>query len=152
MLVCVWLRSTEWLLNQPHGPVSPVTKTSTYLSRDNMGNAVGCLRCFFFGVASVLVFASINFGISALGFGAKGIIASMSWFTTRQASPWHSHAILADTESWASAYQSAHYGGFTPAAGWFAKLTSIGMTGGNLLAGMVGSIIAMVFSCFTSRR
>ncbi|KAF4594737.1 putative transmembrane protein [Ophiocordyceps camponoti-floridani] len=44
---------------------------------------------------------------AALGFGSSGVVAG----------------------SMAAAFQSAVYGGFTPAAGVFAALTSMGMTG-----------------------
>ncbi|KAF8602180.1 hypothetical protein BDV93DRAFT_524207 [Ceratobasidium sp. AG-I] len=55
----------------------------------------------------ILTLAAIFFGVPALGFGASGIIAG----------------------SWAAGFQGAVYAGATPAAGWFAYLTSAAMTG-----------------------
>ncbi|KAH6670295.1 hypothetical protein F5X68DRAFT_265046 [Plectosphaerella plurivora] len=67
------------------------------------------IRCYWeilFGIFGG-AFAATFVGIMSVGFGTVGITAG----------------------SLAAAIQSAMYGAFVPAGGWFATLTGIGMTG-----------------------
>ncbi|PHH78203.1 hypothetical protein CDD80_7225 [Ophiocordyceps camponoti-rufipedis] len=79
-------------------------------------------------IVIVVVVVIVVVGIvAALGFGSSGVVAGR--FPTTDASAGNAYG---EAGSMAAAFQSAVYGGLTPAAGVFATLTSMGMTGALL--------------------
>ena len=104
-----------------------------------------------FTVVLILLFVAIGFNVPGIGVGQSSLsLTPLSSYskTIVTCQRKNANGVLYDTGTLAAAFQSWAYGGFTPAGGVFATLTSWGMLGylapvQTVVATLVASAVAV---------